>query len=53
MTTSVQYINFIFFIGNLYFDGKGVPVDHLKAVEFYIKAANQGNASAEHKIGNN
>jgi uncharacterized protein len=37
--------------GELYYYGQGVPQDYHKAMEFYLKSANQGNAVAQKNIG--
>ena len=38
-------------IGDLYFNGHGVPVDYGQAMAWYRKAAAKGNATAEEGIG--
>jgi uncharacterized protein len=35
----------------MYEDGQGVPQDYHKAMEFYLKSANQGNKFAQYNIG--
>ncbi|HLJ48233.1 MAG TPA: tetratricopeptide repeat protein [Bryobacteraceae bacterium] len=40
-----------FNIGLMYFDGKGVPQDFEKAVEWFRRAANQGYAKAQKNLG--
>ena len=35
----------------MYANGRGVPKDDAKAVEWYQKAAVQGNAAAQSKLG--
>ena len=35
----------------MYFNGKGVPKDYVKAAKWYLKAAEQGYAWAQHKLG--
>jgi uncharacterized protein len=35
----------------MYHNGLGVPQDYHKAMEFYLKSANQGNADAQNNIG--
>ena len=35
----------------MYESGRGVPTDYGEAMEWYLKAANQGNALAQHNIG--
>lgn len=35
----------------MYDNGYGVPVDYQKAMEFYLKAAAQGNKDAQYNIG--
>jgi hypothetical protein len=35
----------------MYLDGKGVPQNDTKAVEWYQKAADQGFASAQYNLG--
>ncbi|ORZ24783.1 hypothetical protein BCR41DRAFT_348507, partial [Lobosporangium transversale] len=37
--------------GEMYYYGKGVPQDYLKAFDWYLKAANQGYASAQYNLG--
>jgi uncharacterized protein len=37
-------------IGNLYDEGNGVAQDYQKAMEWYLKAADQGNASAQNNL---
>jgi uncharacterized protein len=39
--------------GFMYKNGQGVPQDYHKAMEFYLKSANQGNAFAQNNIGMN
>ena len=38
-------------LGECYYDGKGVPVDYALAVEWYVRASDQGNLDAQYKIG--
>jgi uncharacterized protein len=38
-------------IGSMYRDGRGVPMDESKAIEWYLKAAEQGSSSAQINIG--
>lgn len=38
-------------LGNMYFNGRGVPQDHRQAVAWYRKAAEQGDASAQNNLG--
>ncbi len=40
-----------FLIGEVYYDGNGVDQDYAKAMEWYTKAADLGNASAMNQIG--
>ncbi len=40
-----------FGIGWMYYNGKGVPQDYNMAIDYYIKSANQGNASAQNSTG--
>ncbi|CAI3951646.1 unnamed protein product [Commensalibacter communis] len=35
----------------MYENGDGVPLDYKKAVEYYTKAANQGDATAQTNLG--
>ena len=35
----------------MYYDGHGVPQDDNKAIEWFKKAAHQGNASAQNGLG--
>lgn len=41
-----------FYIGQAYFDGDGVIQSYPLAVEWWLKAANQGCAAAQHELGN-
>ena len=41
-----------FNLGNMYNQGKGVPQDDAKAVEWYRLAAEQGHVKAQNNIGN-
>jgi TPR repeat protein len=47
VTRAQQIANAQYELGNLYWGGIGVPNDHSKAIEFYQKAADQGNADAQ------
>ena len=38
-------------LGHSYYYGNGVPKDYVKAVEWFTKAANQGNADAQNMLG--
>ena len=38
-------------LGEKYYFGQGVPQDYTKAAEWYRKAAEQGNAEAQAKLG--
>ena len=38
-------------LGNMYFNGEGVPQDDKAAVKWYRLAAEQGNARAQHNLG--
>ena len=38
-------------LGIMYFNGKGVPKDYVKAAKWYLKAAEQGYAWAQYKLG--
>lgn len=38
-------------LGSIYDEGRGVPKDQLKAVEWFLKSAMQGNAQAQFFIG--
>lgn len=40
-----------FNLGKCYYDDKGVAQDYAKAVEWYRKAAEQGNAAAQNNLG--
>jgi len=40
-----------FYIGQAYFDGDGVTQSYPLAVEWWLKAANQGCAAAQHELG--
>ncbi|KAF9106097.1 hypothetical protein BGX29_010559, partial [Mortierella sp. GBA35] len=39
-------------IGILYEDGRGVPQDYSQAMDWYSKAADQGDAVAQYCVGN-
>ena len=39
-------------LGNCYYNGNGVEKDYAKAVEWYTKAAEQGNAEGQWRLGN-
>ncbi len=41
----------LYWSGVLYDNGKGVQQDYHKAMEYYLKAANQGHAIAQFNIG--
>ena len=41
-----------FNLGNMYYNGEGVPQDDATAVMWYTKAAEQGNAAAQSNLGN-
>jgi len=41
-----------FYIGQTYFDGEGVTQSYSVAVEWWLKAAEQGCAAAQHELGN-
>ena len=38
-------------LGWMYYKGEGVEVDMVKAVEWFTKAARQGNAAAQYNLG--
>ncbi len=38
-------------LGNMYYDGQGVPQDYAEALRWYRKAADQGDARAQFDIG--
>ena len=38
-------------LGNMYFDGNGVPQDYAESVKWYLLAADQGNADAQIALG--
>ena len=38
-------------LGNMYFDGNGVPQDYAESVSWYLLAADQGNADAQIALG--
>ncbi len=38
-------------LGFMYFDGRGVPQDDVKAVRWWRQAAEQGNADAQARLG--
>ena len=40
-----------FCLGGMYDDGRGVPQDYGKAVEWYTKSAGQGYARAQNNLG--
>ncbi len=37
-------------LGDLYSEGRGIPRDHLKALNLWCEAANRGRASAQYKL---
>ena len=39
-----------FILGRCYYNGDGVTQDYKEAVEWYTKAAKQGNAEARHQM---
>lgn len=45
--TKAQYA-----LGNIYYNGNGVPQDYAEAVAWYRKAAEQGDMKAQHNLGN-
>ncbi|HXI99598.1 MAG TPA: tetratricopeptide repeat protein [Micropepsaceae bacterium] len=38
-------------LGNMYFDGNGVPRDYAQSVKWYLLAANHGNTEAQIALG--
>ena len=38
-------------LGDMYYDGKGVPRDYKKALHWWAKAAEQGHAEAQYNLG--
>lgn len=40
-----------YYLGQMYYQGKGVPQDDATAVIWYRKAADQGDADAQHSLG--
>lgn len=40
-----------FYVGKMYYLGKGAPQDHAQAIRFYRKAADQGHAKAQNDLG--
>jgi TPR repeat protein len=38
-------------LGNMYFDGNGVPLDYAQSVKWYLLAADQGNTDAQIALG--
>ncbi|KAF8924358.1 hypothetical protein BGZ58_001889, partial [Dissophora ornata] len=38
-------------LGFMYFSGEGVPQDYSKAMEWHLKATNQGHATAQCNLG--
>jgi TPR repeat protein len=38
-------------LGNMYFDGNGVPLDYAESVKWYLLAADQGSADAQIALG--
>ena len=38
-------------LGNMYFDGNGVPLDYAQSVKWYSLAADQGNTDAQIALG--
>lgn len=41
----------LFHLGLMYFNGKRVPKNYVKAAKWFFKAANQGSLEAMHKLG--
>ncbi len=46
-----NFIQFLFVLGKMYIDGRGVPQDYHKGIEYYLQAANQGDDSALYNLG--
>lgn len=42
----------IFLMGSAYDEGLGVPVDSVVAIEWFLKAGDQGHTLAQHNLGN-
>ncbi|EJD6374578.1 sel1 repeat family protein [Providencia rettgeri] len=40
-----------FYLAEMYFEGKGVSKNYSRAIEWYIKSANQGYADAQLELG--
>ncbi|MBW1965567.1 MAG: sel1 repeat family protein, partial [Deltaproteobacteria bacterium] len=40
-----------FILGKMYYFGKGIKQDYVKAVKWYLKASEQGNAKAQNILG--
>lgn len=40
-----------YWLGRLYYEGKGVEEDDAKAAEWFLKAADQGHADAQYRLG--
>jgi TPR repeat protein len=38
-------------LGNMYFDGNGVPLNYAQSVDWYLLAADQGNTDAQIALG--
>ncbi len=38
-------------LGLMHFGGQGVPVDEVEAVKWFRKAAEQGDAKAQYRLG--
>lgn len=38
-------------LGNMYFDGNGVPLDYAQSVKWYLLAADRGNTDAQIALG--
>ena len=48
---ALTYTDVLFILGEMYETGDGIPKDYAKALEWYTKAAEQGDAEAQFKLG--
>jgi uncharacterized protein len=38
-------------LGKMYYNAKGVKIDHVEAIKWYLKAAEQGYVDAQYELG--
>ncbi len=49
---NLNHQSLILLTGIMYRDGQGVPQDYQKAMDYFLKSANQGYSNAQFSIGN-